>query len=44
MFSGCAIRSERWLGRAVEDDEEVLIRVALGEFLQEHLQASVVHA
>ena len=28
---------------AVEDDEEVLIGVALGELLQEYLQASLIH-
>jgi hypothetical protein len=29
--------------RAVEDDEEVIIRVSLREFIQEYLQTSVVH-
>ena len=29
--------------RAVKDQKQVLIGVSLGEFLQEHLEASVVH-
>jgi hypothetical protein len=29
--------------RAVEDDEKVMIGVSLGELLQEHLKASIIH-
>jgi hypothetical protein len=48
MFSGWTIFSERWLGAPSSSTtsrwcSEVVLGVALGEFVEEDLQAFVVH-
>ena len=43
MFSWMRYSLGAMARRAVEDEEEMLIGVSLGELLQEYLQASFVH-